>query len=194
MRKITALFLLLTLLVTGCASSSSTAGSPAAVAASATSAVAAAAASATTSGAAASDSACPTSNTTSFAKARFVADLGGAAFALRRYVYEPYKAGKFTKGASGRTVALVKATAAAASSVHLLKNAAANAKANPTLCKTIAGPLSSLITAVSGLSSSALSGGGSAGILGGLGGTLTGLLAKSGSGGVPVTETSPAAG
>ena len=184
MRKLTALFLLLALLVTGCTSPSSPASTGTATSAAPVTSSAAAAAGDSTS--------CPTSNTASFAKTRFVADLGGAAFSLRRYVYEPYEAGKFTKGTAGRTVALIKAAAASAASVHLLKNADANAKANPTLCKTIAAPLSSLITVVSGLTHSALAGGGATGILGGLGGSLTGLLSKAGSAGVPVTETSPA--
>ncbi len=186
MRKLSALFLLLTLLVTGCNSSSTASTRTTTTTAAVTTPAAA------SSGA--SGSSCPTSNTTSFAKTRFVADLGGAAFALRRYVYQPYKAGKFTKGANGRTVALIKAAAAAAASVKLLHNADANAKANPTLCRTIAAPLSSLISTVSGLTHSTLDGGGAAGLHGGLGGSLTGLLSKAGTAGVPVTETSPAAG
>ncbi len=189
MRKLTSLLLLLALLVTGCKSSSS---ATTATTAPVTSAAAAAAGSATATSAGTAAGGCPTSNTASFAKTRFVADLGGAAFSLRRYVYQPYKAGKFTKGASGRTLALVKAAAAAAASVHLLKNADVNAKANPTLCKTIAAPLSSLISTVSGLTHSVLAGGGATGVLGGLGGSLTGLLSKAGTAGVPVTEASAA--
>ena len=78
--------------------------------------------------------------------------------------------------------------------MHLLKNADANARANSILCKTINGPLSSLITAASALTHSSLASGGATGILGGRGGSLTGLLSKAGTAGVPVTpaEAGPA--
>lgn len=68
------------------------------------------------------------------AKSRFVSDLGGAALLIRRYLYQPYTRGTFTKGHLGRTVALLKAAAATATVVHLLKNASLNAEANPALC------------------------------------------------------------
>ncbi len=84
---------------------------------------------------------CPTQNTKAFAKSRFVADLGGSLFLLHRYIVKPYQAGTFTKGANGRTVALIKAAAAAAATAKLLSNAKDNAKANPTLCRNVAGPL-----------------------------------------------------
>ena len=134
---------------------------------------------------------CPTSNTRSFAKTRFVSDLGGAAFLIRRYLYQPYTQGSFTKGHSGRTVALLKAVATTATVVHLLKNASLNAKANPTLCKLVAAPLSSLTSTVSGFAGSLTGGGSGLGVLGSLGGAVTGLLGKSKSAGVPVTEQAP---
>jgi len=110
----------------------------------------------------------------------------GAAFLIRRYLYEPYPAGSFSKGHSGRTVALIKAAATAATVVHLLKNASANAKANPTLCRLIATPLASLTSTLTG---SLTSGTASSGVLGGLGGAVTGLLGKAQGGGVTVTPT-----
>lgn len=143
-------------------------------------------------GASAADASCPTSNSRSFAKTRFVSDLGGAAFLIRRYIYQPYTRGVFTKGHAGRTVALVKAAATAGAVVHLLKNASLNAKANPTLCKTIAAPLSSLTTTVSGLAGSLRGGSVNPGVIGGLGGAVSGLLGKATSAGVPVTEKTPA--
>jgi hypothetical protein len=129
---------------------------------------------------------CPTSNTKSFAKTRFAADLGGAFFLSRRYLYQPYRAGKFKKGASGRTFAIIKGTAAAAASVKLLKNARDNAQANPTLCKTIARPLSALIDQLGGIGGALRSG--NLGGLAGLGAGLAGLGALAGKAGVPVTE------
>ena len=68
----------------------------------------------------ASPAACPTENTRSFAKTRFVAAVGGAAFLTKRYLYDPYRAGSFQQGADGRTTAVVKAGLAAAASVKLL--------------------------------------------------------------------------
>jgi len=135
-----------------------------------------------------SSTSCPTSNSKSFAKTRFVTDLGGALFLMKRYVLAPYQAGKFTKGATGRTFALVKAGAAVATSTKLLKNAQSNAKANPTLCKTVSGPLTKLTSGlgglVSGLKSGSLSGGAVSGISGLLGSVKSGATKA----GVPVTE------
>ena len=42
-----------------------------------------------------------------FAKTKFVLHTGLAIGAFRRYIYKPWKAGKFQKGADGRTTALV---------------------------------------------------------------------------------------
>jgi len=180
--------------LTGCGGSSATTTSPppatsASAGAPSAGAASAGAAGAGSSSASASASTCPTENTRSFAKTRFVADVGGAAFLIRRYLYQPYTQGKFAKGASGRRLALVKATAAAAASAKLLKNASTNAQANPTLCRTIAGPLSKLTTAVSGLTG--LHGGGlDPGALAGLGSGISGLLGAASSAGVAVQEKS----
>lgn len=84
---------------------------------------------------------CPTENTRSFAKTRFAADLGLAAGTFHRWIYKPYQAGSFKKGQVDKTDA-VKAAAVAAIDYKLLKNASENAKANPTLCKKVAQPLS----------------------------------------------------
>jgi hypothetical protein len=129
---------------------------------------------------------CPTENTRSFAKTRFVADLGGAAFLTKRYIYTPYRDGKFRKGASGRTLAVVKAGAAAATSVKLLKNAQENAQANPTLCKTIAAPMSAAIASLGGVTA-ALTGGDLA-ALSGLGPAVDDLRGLAGKAGVDVPE------
>lgn len=141
---------------------------------------------ATGSSGAATGSGCPTSNTRSFAKTRFVADVGGALVLMNRYVLQPYKAGAFSKGAHGRTVALIKAGTAVAATTKLVKNAQANAQANPTLCKAVSGPLSKLSNGlsgvVSGLKSGSLSGAG----IGGLGGLLTSVKSGAAQAGIPV--------
>ena len=73
-----------------------------------------------------------------------------------RYLYKPYKAGAFRKGAEGRTKAIIKAGLATAVILKLLSNAKKNAEADPTLCKfvpnidTIKASLSNLVAKVKG--------------------------------------------
>src|ERR1700749_1878932 len=122
-----------------CSSSSSSTN-----AAAAASGVAAGAASAT-------PAACPTKNTESFAKTKFVADVAIAGGAFKRYIYTPAKDGKFKKGANGRVLAFVKAAAAGALTVNRLEAAKTAAQANPTLCKLLAEPIAKFSAAASGL-------------------------------------------
>ena len=130
--------------------------------------------------------ACPTENTRSFAKTRFAADLGGAAFLTKRYIYDPYQAGTFQRGANGRTAAIVKAGLAAAASAKLLSNARENAQANPTLCRTIAQPLGAAITALGGVAAALASG--DLSVLGSLGPLLDNLRGVASQNGIPVPE------
>lgn len=58
-----------------------------------------------------------------FAKTKFILHAGLAFGAFHRYIVKPFRAGKFRKGASGRTKALVKAAAAGLFAVHELKQA-----------------------------------------------------------------------
>src|SRR3984885_11251720 len=99
----------------------------------------------------ATPSACPTKNTESFAKTKFVADVAIAGGAFKRYIYTPAKDGKFKKGANGRVLAFVKAAAAGALTVNRLEAAKTAAEANPTLCKLLAQPIANFSAAVSGL-------------------------------------------
>lgn len=85
---------------------------------------------------------CPTKNDRAFAKTRFVADVGLIIGTFHHWIWKPYQAGKFQKGAQGRTFALIKAGATALLIAKLADNAVKNAKASPLLCKSIAGPLS----------------------------------------------------
>jgi hypothetical protein len=80
---------------------------------------------------------CAKVGTRKFPKARILANLGLAYGAFHRYLYRPYKAGSFSKGAKGRTKAIIKAGLAAAVIVKLLSNASKNAAADPTLCKFV---------------------------------------------------------
>ncbi len=85
---------------------------------------------------------CPTSNTTNFAKTKFVAHVGAAAGTFHRYLYKPFKAGTFHKGASGRVAAIVKGGATALFDEHELRLAIGDVKASPALCKVLIAPLS----------------------------------------------------
>ncbi|WP_107101313.1 hypothetical protein [Peterkaempfera griseoplana] len=81
------------------------------------------------------------------AKAKFVVDAGLAAGATYQWIYKPFKAGKFKKGASGRKTALVKAGLAGAFTYNRLKAALTAAKGDPTLAKAIV-PLTAGVAAL----------------------------------------------
>jgi hypothetical protein len=87
------------------------------------------------------DESCPTSNTIGFAKTKFVLHTGLAFGAFHRYLYKPYQAGTFKKGASGRITAFIKGGLAALFVKREIRLASQDVKANPTLCKAIAAPL-----------------------------------------------------
>ncbi|MFF4327298.1 hypothetical protein ACFYZT_12315 [Streptomyces sp. NPDC001591] len=85
-----------------------------------------------------------------FAKTRFVANAGLAAGATYQWIIKPYRAGKFKKGAKGRTFALIKAGLAGAFAYNRLKAAAENAKGDPLLSKAV-GPLTAGIDSLKNL-------------------------------------------
>ncbi|MEU9451698.1 hypothetical protein [Streptomyces sp. NPDC048277] len=84
------------------------------------------------------------------AKTRFVANAALAAGATYKWIVKPYKAGKFKKGAHGRTATLIKAAAAGAFTYNRLKAAKRNAQGDPLLSKALA-PLSAGIDALKDL-------------------------------------------
>jgi hypothetical protein len=162
MRKITvSIMLVLALFAGGCGKSatSSAAGGTTTTAPASTDTNSGAAAS-TAGGAASSASAstgdgsttdCPTSNTTSFAKTKFVAHAGLAFGVFHRYLYKPYRAGTFTSGGTrSKVLAFAKAGAAALFIKREVRLASEDVKANPTLCKVVAAPLASLGDSISG--------------------------------------------
>lgn len=108
---------------------------------------------------------CPTSNTTTFAKTKFLLHTGLAFGAFHRYIYKPYRAGTFHSGAHGRLTAFVKAGLAALFVKREVRLAYDDAKANPTLCKVIAAPLQAVGDKISS-AVSALKGGDASGISG----------------------------
>lgn len=101
--------------------------------------------------ASAAASSCPTDNTQAFPKARFVLNVGLAAGAFHQWIWKPYQAGTFQEGAEGRTAALVKAGLAGAFAAKQVKDATENVKADPTLCKVLAAPLTQLGGILDGL-------------------------------------------
>ena len=84
-----------------------------------------------------STASCASAGTRKIPKTRLLADLALTYGAFHRYLYKPYKAGAFHKGASGRTKAIIKAGLATAVIVKLLSNASKNAAADPILCKYV---------------------------------------------------------
>ncbi|HEV7207601.1 MAG TPA: hypothetical protein VGN54_02550 [Mycobacteriales bacterium] len=139
----TAVLLAAGLLLTGCKSSSTAGGTP-------TVTVTASSPGANAGSATNAAASCPTSNTTAFAKTKFVLHAGLAFGAFHRYLYKPFRAGSFSSGAHGRIAAFVKAGLAALFIKREVRLASADVQANPTLCRDIATPLRAIGDTVSG--------------------------------------------
>lgn len=90
------------------------------------------------------DTSCPAGNTTAFAKTKFVGHAGLAFGVFHRYLWKPYQAGTFKKGADGRFGAFVKGGLAALFIKREIRLTAESAQANPTLCKAISAPLAKI--------------------------------------------------
>lgn len=115
--------------------------------------------------ASASPSATASAQKQKLAKTRFVANAGLAAGATYQWIIKPYRAGKFKKGADGRTFALVKAGLAGGFAYNRLKAAAENAKGDPLLSKAVA-PLAAGIESLKGMGTKLRSGQAGAGDVG----------------------------
>ncbi|MUL49596.1 hypothetical protein FZI85_29495 [Mycobacterium sp. CBMA293] len=89
-------------------------------------------------------STCPAQATTSFAKTKFVAHSGLAFGAFHRWLWKPFEAGTFKKGASGRMSAFIKGGLAALFVKREVRLATTDVQADPTLCKSIIAPLDKL--------------------------------------------------
>lgn len=87
---------------------------------------------------------CPAQATTSFAKTKFVAHSGLAFGAFHRWLWKPFQAGTFKKGADGRISAFLKGGLAALFVKREVRIAATDVQADPTLCKAIIAPLDKL--------------------------------------------------
>jgi len=73
-----------------------------------------------------------------FAKTRFAANVALAGGAAYQWIYKPFKAGTFKKGAHGRTGALIKGGLAGLFTYNRLHAALNDAKGDPTLSKLVA--------------------------------------------------------
>jgi hypothetical protein len=79
-----------------------------------------------------------TTHTTHFAKTKFVLHAGLAFGAFHRYIYKPYKQGKFAGGLFHHKVATIKAALAAAFAYHEIKLALNDARSSKILSKALA--------------------------------------------------------
>ena len=104
---------------------------------------------------------CPTHNTKSFAKTRFVADAALAGGAFKHWIYTPMKEGKFAKGAHGRVGSIVKAGLAGAFVLNRLNAAKNAAEASPLLCKLTIAPIQKFTASIKNIVSSGKHGFGS---------------------------------
>jgi hypothetical protein len=177
--------LLLLGLLAGCKSSTSASGGQGAAASQSLSTDAGTAAAGSGSATDAASS-CPTSNTTDFAKTKFVLHTGLAFGAFHRYLYKPFKAGTFQSGAHGRISAFVKAGLAALFIKREIRLASEDVKANPTLCKAIAAPLQDVGDKISSAVSS-LKGGDVSGISG-IEQAVQSVEGKASTAGAPIQE------
>ena len=130
---------------------------------------------------------CPASNTKNFAKSKFVAHVGAAAGTFHRYLYKPFKAGTFHKGAAGRITAIVKGGATALFDEHELRLAITDVKANPTLCKVLIAPLTAAADKFSTMKSKLT--GGDTSSLDTVNSDLASISSTSAKDGAPITES-----
>lgn len=89
-----------------------------------------------------------------FAKTKFLLHSGLAFGAFHRYIYKPFREGKFRSGADGRRTALVKAGLAGLFASHELKVARNDALASDTLRKHLVRPMDALLVRLKSLASS----------------------------------------
>jgi hypothetical protein len=144
------------------------------------------------SGASTAAVACSQVGTKKFAKTRFLLHAGLGLGAFKKFVYDPFKAGKFKSGASGRVKSIVVAGAAALFAYHELKVAKGFAEADKTLCKLVA-PLDKLTGSMSSLGSGLKSGKVDDTALKGVSQQVASVKGSASSLGAPITERAPPA-
>ncbi|MFJ8213186.1 hypothetical protein [Streptomyces sp. NPDC096033] len=125
-----------------------------------------------------------------FAKTRFVANAGLAAGATYQWIIKPYRAGKFKKGAKGRTFALIKAGLAGAFAYNRLKAAAENAQGDPLLSKALV-PLTAGIDSLKNLATKLRKGEAGDADISSFENVISGVKEAGKSAGAPVTDQVP---
>ncbi|MEV7613835.1 hypothetical protein [Streptomyces sp. NPDC089799] len=125
-----------------------------------------------------------------FAKTRFVANAGLAAGATYQWIIKPYRAGKFKKGAKGRTFALVKAGLAGAFAYNRLKAAIKNAQGDPLLSKAVA-PLTAGVESLKGLATKLRKGQAGDADISSFEDVINGVKGAGAGAGAPVTDQVP---
>ncbi len=181
---------LVAFVATGCGGKNSTTSSAASAVSSGVTAGSNPSATSGSDGASTAAAGCPTSNTTNFAKSKFVLHTGLAFGAFHRYLYKPFQAGTFKSGAHGRITAFVKAGAAALFIKREVRLASEDVQANPTLCKTIGRPLQAIGDQVSSVVDKLKSGDTSG--IGVLEGLVQTVKSKASSAGTTIQEDSNA--
>jgi hypothetical protein len=166
------------LAVTGCSSSAATAAAGTSPHAS-------------MSGAATSTLACAHVGSVKFAKTKFVLHAGLGAGAFYKFLYKPFKNGKFKKGAKGRIKSMLIGGGAALFTLHELKQAKKAAEGNKTLCKLVA-PINSLAAKLSGLGSGLKSGKLNTSAIDKAGTDFSSFTSKSGNLGAQIKQIAPA--
>ncbi|GAC1444376.1 MAG: hypothetical protein NVS3B26_16280 [Mycobacteriales bacterium] len=140
---------------------------------------------------AAESSGCPTSNTTNFAKSKFVLHAGEAFGTFHRYIYGPFRNGSFTKAGSGKVRLYLKAGVTALFDKRQVRLMIVDVKANPTLCKLIAQPLTDLSDKLTAIGAKIRSGDTSG--IADANSAVAGIEAQSKTAGFPVAENPNAA-
>jgi hypothetical protein len=184
MARVVVVLVLPLLVIAGCGPASSPSSSPGSTTSPTTSAAADPPPSA--SDAAPVDGSCPTTSTTSFAKTKFALHAGLAFGAFHRYLWKPYRAGTFGKGASGRVTAFIKGGLAALFVKREVRLAGEDVKADPTLCRNIAAPLASIGNGVQGAVDK-LKSGDASGVTG-VDSAISSTEGAAARGGAPITE------
>lgn len=137
---------------------------------------------------------CPTTETASLAKTKFVLHAGLASGAFYHWIFEPMRAGAFRSGHSGRLRAILKAGLAAAFVVHELRVARTDAAQDPTLCKIVVHPIDTIETAFSSVEGKVKRGSASDSDLAPVDQGITSMKQQSAQAGSPVTDQTPTAG
>jgi hypothetical protein len=135
--------------------------------------------------------ACSQVGTKSLAKTRFLLHAGLGLGAFKKFIYDPFRAGRFRSGAPGKIKSVAIAGAAALFAYHELRLAKGFAESDKTLCKLVA-PLDRLSGSMSSLGNGFKSGKVDEAGINGVSSQVASVKGSAGSLGAPITEHAPA--